>query len=129
MEPRSHAPRGGLAREDLAALIEEGLTVRQMAARLDRSPTTVRYWIRAHGLAFTANRGRRPREIVDITEGGMLVALCPVHDETEHGVDGRGHLRCLRCRADAVVRRRRKVKEILVAEAGEAVRCVATTAT
>jgi len=118
VEARSHTPRGALDRATLAALIEEGLTVRQIAARVDRSPTTVRYWIRAHDLPFTTRRGRRPRTIVDITEGGALVALCPTHGAVEHGIDSRRHLRCLRCRSAAVARRRRKVKEILVAEAG-----------
>lgn len=118
MDLRSHAPRGALDRATLAALIEEGLTVRQIAARVDRSPTTVRYWIRAHDLPFTTRRGRRPRTIVDITEGGGLVALCPTHGAVEHGIDGRRHLRCLQCRSEAVARRRRKVKKILVAEAG-----------
>jgi len=33
-------------------------------------------------------------------------------------LDGRGHFRCRRCRAAAVTRRRRKVKAILVSEAG-----------
>ena len=118
MEARSHTPRGALDRATLAALIEERLTVREIAARVDRSPTTVRYWIRAHDLPFTTRRGRRPRTIVDITEGGALVALCPTHGAVEHRIDGRHHLRCLRCRSEAVARRRRKVKEILVAEAG-----------
>jgi Homeodomain-like domain len=79
-------------------MIEEGLTVRQIAARVDRSPTTVRYWIRAHDLPFTTRRGRRPRTIVDITEGGALVAVCPTHGAVEHGIDGRRRLRCLQCR-------------------------------
>ena len=117
-ESRSPAPRGGLERAALEALIEEGLTVRQMAARLDRSATTVRYWLPAYGIALNRKPGRRPRDIVGITENGGLVAACPVHGSTEHGIDGRGHLRCLQCRIEAVARRRRKVKEILVREAG-----------
>jgi hypothetical protein len=35
-------------------------------------------------------------------------------------LDGRGYYRCKVCRSDAVARRRRKVKQILVAEAGGA---------
>ena len=85
-ESRSHAPRGGLERAALEALIDEGLTVRQMAARVDRSATTVRYWIRAYGLEFDRRPGRRPREIVGITENGGLIAACPVHGSAEHGI-------------------------------------------
>jgi hypothetical protein len=43
---------------------------------------------------------------------------CVRHGETEFILEGRGYYRCKRCRAEAVARRRRKVKEILVAEAG-----------
>lgn len=47
---------------------------------------------------------------------------CPYHGLTPHQRDSDGGDRyfCLRCRADAVVRRRRKVKAILVMEAGGA---------
>jgi hypothetical protein len=114
----SHAPRGGLRRDTLEALLAERATLREMAARVDRSPTTVRHWLRVYGLRVERRRGRRPRNIVDVRENGLLVAVCPAHGETDHDVDGRGHVRCLACRAAAVVRRRRKVKEILVAEAG-----------
>jgi transcription elongation factor Elf1 len=43
---------------------------------------------------------------------------CATHADTEHVLDGRGYYRCRRCRAEAVSRRRRKVKATLVAEAG-----------
>ena len=45
---------------------------------------------------------------------------CPVpkHGETEFVLEGRGYYRCKRCRIDAVTQRRRKVKAILVADAG-----------
>jgi hypothetical protein len=115
---KRHAARGPIPRDRLEALVERGLTIREIAAEVDRSPTTVRHWMRVHGLAFNAKPGRRPREIVGISETGGLIAACPIHGDTEHGVDGRSHLRCLRCRAEHVVRRRRKIKEILVAEAG-----------
>jgi tRNA(Ile2) C34 agmatinyltransferase TiaS len=44
--------------------------------------------------------------------------VCNHHDETEFVLEGRGEYRCKRCRADAVSRHRRMVKETLVAEAG-----------
>jgi len=113
---RSHAPRGGLERAALEALIEEGLTVRQMAARADRSATTVRYWLRAYGVE--SKRARKPHRIVGVSENGAIVAECPVYGTTEHAIRGPGHLRCSRCRSEAVTRRRRRVKEILVADAG-----------
>lgn len=44
LEPLGHeryAPRGGLDRELLAKLVEEGATLAEMAERLDRSVSTV----------------------------------------------------------------------------------------
>jgi transposase-like protein len=115
-----HAARGPLPRNRLEALIEEGLTVREIAAEVERSPTTVRHWMRTYRLE--SQRARKPHTIVGISENGTIVAECPVHGATEHAIRGSGHLRCLQCRMDAVACRRRKVKEILVAEAG---RCCA----
>src|SRR5581483_3193583 len=50
----------------------------------------------------------------------VVVRRCHRHGLTEFLLEARGSYRCLRCRKEAVVRRRRKVKEILVAEAGGA---------
>jgi hypothetical protein len=47
-----------------------------------------------------------------------VMLRCPHHGETQHVREPRGYLRCGRCRQEAVVRRRRKVKERLVHEAG-----------
>jgi hypothetical protein len=47
-----------------------------------------------------------------------VMMSCPHHGETEFSIEGRGYYRCRRCRSSAVTRRRRKVKAILVAEAG-----------
>jgi hypothetical protein len=43
---------------------------------------------------------------------------CRHHGLTDFYLEGRGYYRCKRCRSEAVGRRRRKVKAILVAEAG-----------
>src|SRR3954447_23467331 len=45
-----HAPRGGIERERLAALVEDGLSIRAIAERLDVSYTTVRHWLVRFGL-------------------------------------------------------------------------------
>jgi hypothetical protein len=44
------------------------------------------------------------------------------HGETDFCLDGRDYYRCKRCRSAAVARRRRKVKLMLVEEAGGACR-------
>jgi transposase len=40
-----HAARGEVSREALEAMLAEGLTVRAMAERLERSYTSVRHWL------------------------------------------------------------------------------------
>jgi DNA-directed RNA polymerase subunit RPC12/RpoP len=45
---------------------------------------------------------------------------CAKHGQTGFVVDGRGYYRCRKCRAEAVSRRRRKMKQIIVEEAGGA---------
>jgi hypothetical protein len=46
------------------------------------------------------------------------VQECALHGVTEFWLEARGIYRCLRCRSEAVSRRRRRMKEILVREAG-----------
>jgi len=117
-----HAARGGLSREDLEPLVARGASLTEIAAALDRGTATVRYWLAKHGLRTQCPRRgprRRPGTELARDEGRSRAVLrCPRHGETEHVVDKRGSYRCRRCRAEAVVRRRRKVKLILVAEAG-----------
>jgi hypothetical protein len=64
-------------------------------------------------LAQQLPRGRRLQ---------TTILVCPIHGETEFVLRSDGGTRCKRCRCDAVIRRRRRVKEILVEEAGG--RCV-----
>jgi transposase len=101
-----------MERSELTALIQEGLSVREIAARLDRSPATVAKWLRLHELR-TQRAARR-----DGVGALRTRRVCPTHGETEFARRGDAGWRCLRCRSEAVARRRRKVKAILVAEAG-----------
>jgi transposase len=115
-----HAPRGGIERERLQTLVEEGLSIRQIAARSDVSATTVRHWLQRHGLKtqparYARRDGPRPSD---------LLRECSRHGwATFVRVGNAGHYRCGRCNAEAVSERRRRVKAILVAEAGGS--CVA----
>ncbi len=117
-----HAARGGISRKQLEGLIERGASIAEIAAALDRGKATVRYWLEKYGLRTQCpKRGprRRPGAQLARDEGlDQAILLCPQHGDTEHAVDKHGSYRCRRCRAEAVVRRRRKVKRILVAEAG-----------
>ena len=114
-----HAARGGLLRETLEALVLRDLSVREIAAEVNRSPATVRHWLQQHGLETTRVARRKHRHAAGVH--GEL-AQCPTHGTTPYVLRADGYPRCAKCTAEAVTRRRRRAKEILVAEAGG--RCV-----
>lgn len=112
----AHAARGGIARDVLVQLVEEGLTVRGIASRLDRSGATVRHWLRVYELQTRRTRSPAPSEA---TRGTATDRVCPHHGWTRFVRRGNTEAwRCLQCRAEGVTRRRRKVKDILVREGG-----------
>lgn len=112
-----HAPRGGLDRSTLEVLIAEGLSTREIAERVDRGQSTVRHWLRRYDLST-----RRRRETV---EGSTTERECRTHGRVEFVRYGPNDaFRCRQCRCDAVAGQRRRIKAILVAEAGgECIRC------
>lgn len=113
---QKHAAKGGLREDELRELVALDLTVAEIAETVGRSPTTVRHWLAFYGLRTTdAARGRRAIE----GEGSDLLAECPTHGTVRHVRRG-ARLRCARCNSEAVSRRRREVKRILVEEAGGA---------
>ena len=112
-----HASRGGLDRALLTELVEEGLTTRDIAARVDRSQTTVRHWLREYGLK---TRHARVPKVEDTREVQRWCSTHGMATFVAYGPDD--HPRCVLCRRERVKNRRRRVKEILVAEAGGACR-------
>jgi transposase-like protein len=112
-----HAVRGGIGRVLLMEMISNGLTVRAIADRLECSPTRVRYWITRHELATLAAESRAKR----LASAKDNVRLCPTHGLSPHGQRTSG-FRCRTCAVEQVTARRRRVKQILVEEAGG--RCI-----
>src|SRR3954468_8921007 len=51
-----HAARGGIERDRLQALVEDGRSIREIAAELDLSPATVRHWLAKYGLRTAPSR-------------------------------------------------------------------------
>src|SRR4051812_12967598 len=96
----------------LRSATERGLTIRAIAVEAGCSPKTVTKWLRHYGLR--TERSRR-RAVAGVER---VVLRCPVHGQTDFIRRGDSGWRCLRCRSEAVTLRRRRVKEILVAEAG-----------
>jgi transposase len=118
-----HVSRGGIARDDLEVLVAAGKSIAEIAEAVDRSKATVRHWLIRYGLKTHHGRGRRPSGQAEAAKQAGLVTVtmhCARHGETDFWLTGRGYYRCKRCRSDAVARRRRKVKTILVQEAGGA---------
>jgi transposase len=118
-----HRPRGGLARAELEPLVEAGMSIAGIAERLDRSTATVRHWLRRYGMRTQNEPGRPVSQAAAAAKRAGLVSAtmtCGRHGETGFVLDVRGYYRCRRCRAEAVSRRRRKMKIVLVGEAGGA---------
>ncbi len=115
---RKFSPGKGLAREPLATLVAEGRTLGQIARELGVGINTVRYWIGRHGLPSPKDVRRESRALRIAVGDTRGIGICHRHGETEFVLDNRKDWRCCKCRAEAVVKRRRKVKRILVEEAG-----------
>lgn len=114
----AHAAKGRLDRAELARFVEAGMSSGQIAERTGRSKTTVRHWLREFGLATQWTNRRQAS-----SEGRQRMLLrCSRHGMTPFARRRSGGYRCNKCRAEAVSRRRRKVKQVLVQEAGGACR-------
>jgi transposase-like protein len=114
-----HTARGGIDRELLAEIVACGLPVRDMAEIMDRSPTTIRHWLRRHRLQ--TGPSMRRAQVAEAKANGQqhLKLRCDRHGLTLHAqrVDG---FRCTRCAAERVTAWRQKIKRILVEETGGA---------
>ena len=114
-----HAARGGVERETLVALVERGLSMRRIAAEVGLSFAAIQYWLKKYELRTEPLHYSRR----DAEKTPSVFRECPSHGWTDHVRSGaRGYYRCPACTTERVARRRRRLKEILVAEAGG--RCV-----
>jgi transposase len=114
-----HAPRGALQKDDLTQLVGEGASIAAIADRLGCAQGTVKHWLRRYGLRTSGQRTDGPSTNAAKSAGNVYIQrTCRHHGLTDFWLEGRGYYRCQRCRWEAVSRRRRKVKQILVQEAG-----------
>jgi hypothetical protein len=102
----------------LEARIAEGSTLAALAAEAGVDRSTMRRWLRRHGLA--TRRMRVYEQAISARAANLtsLNRLCATHGQTEHRRDNRGNYKCVACNRARVSNRRSKVKAILVAEAG-----------
>lgn len=115
---KRHAARGEIERWRLERAIACDLSIREIAEVFERSTATVRHWLSHHQLETP--RTARRRAAIAATEAAISepVLPCPVHGPTRHVRRTGDAYRCVRCRSEHVVRRRRAVKRALVADAG-----------
>jgi transposase len=108
-----HSAKGAPSKEEMERLLAAGLSLREVADRLDRSLATIRHWMWKYELKPSPRRRRG-------TENGPreTVSSCKHHGETNFVREGRGYYRCKRCRMQRVAQRRRIIKRKLVEEAG-----------
>jgi transposase len=110
-----YAPRGAPDRAKLQELAERGASLREIALALDRSIATVRYWLRRWEIA---RRDARRSRVDPATAPREVMRTCKRHARTVFRLDARGTYRCVLCSQERVAERRRRVKRILVEEAG-----------
>ena len=111
-----NAPKGPIDRSVLGALVASGASTARIANEVGRTESSVRHWLRSYGLE--TRRAKQLREWQEDGRSGpaFIKRKCPRHGVTSYKWVGR--YRCLRCRSEAVARRRRRVKRILMEEAG-----------
>ncbi|MGN6276902.1 MAG: helix-turn-helix domain-containing protein [Solirubrobacterales bacterium] len=113
VQAEKHSAKGAPTKEEMEQLLAAGLSLREVAHRLDRSLATVRHWMKRYELKPNPRRRRGnengPRE---------TISRCKHHGETSFVREGRGYYRCKRCRIERVSQRRRQIKRKLVEEAG-----------
>jgi Helix-turn-helix domain len=113
-----YVPKGPPPRTVLEQLVHAGATLRVIASELDADVTTARRWLDRYDLR---TQGAARRAISQEARSNGLSSIdrtCPRHGPAEFVIDSRGSFRGRRCRAEAVAKRRRRLKEILVEEAG-----------
>lgn len=115
---RKFRPGKGIPRAALEPLVEQGITLGRIAKELEAGIQTVSYWIEKYGLPAPIEVRRQRRS--ELLRAGETRGTwrCRHHGEAEFFADASGAWRCRLCRQEAVSRRRRKVKRILVDEAG-----------
>lgn len=115
---RKYGPKPALDRDSLAVLVDRGLSVPAIASELGCPASRVRYWLGRYSLETRQTRNRAAARAA-FREGQRIVELsCRRHGETAHVLEGRGSYRCTRCRAEQVAEHRRRVKRVLIGEAG-----------
>ncbi len=93
-------------------------TIAEIADEMDVHPSTARRRLEEMGLETHRTQVLREAGRARMRNAPTILRVCRFHGEIEHRRDTRGSYRCPKCNGDRVTRRRKEVKEILVAEMG-----------
>jgi len=114
-----YAPKGGIDACALQGLVDRAFSMNQIAAELDVSVSTVRYWLRKHDIRTVGRHARRQAALEALENGLNAFEFgCRRHGRTTFLVSKSGRSRCGRCSSEAVQRRRWTTKETLADERG-----------
>ena len=110
-----YAAHGEVPREVLQELVERGMSVRQIGRELELSFGSVQHWLAKYDLKTDPHHYSRR----DAVKTPSVLRECSTHGWTDYVRSGaRGFYRCPKCAMERVAAYRRRVKEILVEEAG-----------
>jgi transposase len=115
-----HAARGQIEKEVLEKLVSAGLSISQIARELERGKASVRHWLKRYGLRTHTSKYRALNAQARGERAQIVSMTCREHGVTDFKLRADGGYRCLQCRTNAVTRRRRHVKRLLIEDAGGA---------
>ena len=96
---RKHAARGGVHRDALVALIERGLSMREIASEVGLSFSAIQYWLKKY--EFRTQPLHYSRR--DAEKTPSIFRECPTHGWTDYVRTGaRGYYRCPACTTERV---------------------------
>jgi hypothetical protein len=98
--------------------VRAGGTHRSIAEDLGVSTATVRHWLTRFRLETHETVSRRESRAAKSSRRISVQRVCKKHGATRFALHTGGTYRCVRCRAEAVARRRRVVRATIIQEAG-----------
>ena len=102
----------------LSEAVAAGASIRALAELTGTTVDAVRLRLAELGLQTARQRVMQAARAARALGETRIALDCPEHGTIEHRMDARGSYRCPACNTTRVARRRKTVKETLVAEAG-----------
>ena len=110
----------GIDPERLRTMVEAGASLKELCVALEHSPAAVRNGLQQLGLQTLRMERAEQFSLARQRGEDRVEARCRKHGLTTFFRRTDGAFQCVRCNSVAVAKRRRKVKQILVEEAGGA---------